>query len=217
MPKMPNTSDGFVDSIRDANSPVKLKIKDVTESRQFKRWFGNSKVINSDGTPKIVYHGTGSDFSVFDKSQQGKNYVQGEGGFFFTTSRKSAENYAKLAGEDGRGLVIEAYLSIQNPYEVTAYGDYVQAPAEKYDDHRSEYLNEAEMQGCDGIIIDGEKSSLYVVFEPNQVKSATDNIGTFDSSNPDIRYSADDRCVSAHMKKRNYAKNLMPSASGFLR
>lgn len=30
-------------------------------------------------------------------------------------------------------------------------------------------------------------------------------------------FSADDRCVSAHMKKRNYAKNLMPSASGFLR
>ena len=192
VPKMPNTSDGFVGSIRDANSPVKLKIKDVTESRQFKRWFGNSKVINSDGTPKIVYHGIGSDFSVFDKSQQGKNYVQGEGGFFFTTSRKIAENYAKLAGEDGRGLFIEAYLSIQNPYEVTAYGDYVQAPAEKYDDHRSEYLNEAEMQGCDGIIINGEKSSLYVVFDPNQVKSATDNIGTFDSSNPDIRYSADD-------------------------
>ena len=48
------------------------------------------------------------------------------------------------------------------------------------------------MQGCDGIIINGEKSSLYVVFDPNQVKSATDNIGTFDSSNPDIRYSADD-------------------------
>ncbi len=30
MPKMPDTSDGFVSSIRDANSPVKLKIKDVT-------------------------------------------------------------------------------------------------------------------------------------------------------------------------------------------
>ncbi|MDO4353664.1 MAG: hypothetical protein Q4C93_01715 [Clostridia bacterium] len=30
-------------------------------------------------------------------------------------------------------------------------------------------------------------------------------------------YSADDRCVSAHMKKSDYAKNLMPSASGFLR
>lgn len=39
MPKMPNTSDGFASSIRDVNSPVKLKIKDVTESQQFKHWF----------------------------------------------------------------------------------------------------------------------------------------------------------------------------------
>ena len=30
-------------------------------------------------------------------------------------------------------------------------------------------------------------------------------------------FSADDRCVSAHIKKSDYAKNLMPSASGFLR
>ncbi len=28
-------------------------------------------------------------------------------------------------------------------------------------------------------------------------------------------FSADDRCVSAHMKKSDYAKNLMPTASGF--
>lgn len=29
----------------------------------------------------------------------------------------------------------------------------------------------------------------YVVFDPEQIKSATDNVGTFDPSNPDIRYS----------------------------
>ena len=29
----------------------------------------------------------------------------------------------------------------------------------------------------------------YVVLSSNQIKSATDNIGTFDSNNPDIRYS----------------------------
>lgn len=59
----------------------------------------SSKVVNPDGTPMVVYHGTGSDFNTFDKSRQGENYVQGEGGFFFTSSRRSAENYAKLAGE----------------------------------------------------------------------------------------------------------------------
>lgn len=198
MPKVPQSSpDGFVHSIREAGSPVNPKLENVTQTQQFKRWFGDwqnhpenaSKVVNEDGTPKVVYHGTGSDFNAFDPLRQGENYPQGEGGFFFTTSRKSAENYAALHDKDGKGRVVEAYLSIRNPYEVTAYGDYVQAPAEKYDDHRSEYLNEAERQGCDGIIVKGEKSTLYVVFDPTQIKSATDNIGTFDRENPDIRYS----------------------------
>ena len=31
-------------------------------------------------------------------------------------------------------------------------------------------------------------ANVYVVTNPNQIKSATDNIGTFDSNNPDIRY-----------------------------
>lgn len=198
MPKVPQSSpDGFIHSIREAGSPVNPKLENVTQTQQFKRWFGDwqnhpenaSKVVNEDGTPKVVYHGTGRDFNAFDPLRQGENYPQGEGGFFFTTSRKSAENYAALHDKEGKGRVVEAYLSIRNPYEVTAYGDYVQAPAEKYDDHRSEYLNEAERQGCDGIIVKGEKSTLYVVFDPTQIKSATDNIGTFDPENPDIRYS----------------------------
>ena len=67
MPNNLNTlSDGYVHSIRENNSPVKPKMQNVTESQQFKRWFGDwqrhpdtaSKVVNPDGTPKIVYHGT---------------------------------------------------------------------------------------------------------------------------------------------------------------
>lgn len=56
--------DGYIASIRDAGSPVKPKMKNVTESVQFKRWFGNwienpekaSKIVNADGSPKIVYY-----------------------------------------------------------------------------------------------------------------------------------------------------------------
>lgn len=183
---------------------TKFSLKDTanesdsqTKSKAFKEWFGDwendpenaSKVVNEDGTPKVVYHGTGSDFNIFDKSQQGKNYYQGKGGFFFTTNKRSAENYGIISSEDKNGRVVEAYLSIQKPYEVTSYGDYVQAPAEMYDDHREEYLSEAEIQECDGIIVHGELSTMYVVFEPSQIKSATDNIGLFDKKNPDIRYS----------------------------
>ena len=71
MPKMPGTHDGgFVRSLTDTASPVKLKISSVTQSQQFKRWFGDwqndpahaSKVVNADGTPKVVYHQTDADF-----------------------------------------------------------------------------------------------------------------------------------------------------------
>ena len=65
MPKMSaRARSGYIASIRDAGSPVKPKMKNVTESVQFKRWFGNwienpekaSKIVNADGSPKIVYY-----------------------------------------------------------------------------------------------------------------------------------------------------------------
>ena len=54
--------DGYIASIRDAGSPVKPKLKNVTESVQFKRWFGNwignpekaSKIVNADGSLEIL-------------------------------------------------------------------------------------------------------------------------------------------------------------------
>jgi hypothetical protein len=38
-----------------------------TTSPQFKKWFGNSKVVDENGKPKVVYHGTDKpDFDIFD-------------------------------------------------------------------------------------------------------------------------------------------------------
>ena len=50
----------------------------------------------------------------------------------------------------------------------------------------------------DGVIVNndvgsfGRSTKTYIAFENTQVKSATDNIGTFDGENPDIRYAIDD-------------------------
>ena len=47
----------------------------------FNNFFKDSKVTNSDGTPKIVYHGTSADFNVFNKEKSnGGNYGRG---FYF--------------------------------------------------------------------------------------------------------------------------------------
>ena len=44
-----------------------------TETKQFKRWFGDSKVVDRDGEPLVVYHATDAEFTVFDRDKLGKN------------------------------------------------------------------------------------------------------------------------------------------------
>ena len=38
----------------------------VTESPHFKKWFGNSKVVDKDGKPLRAFHGTSKDFFAFN-------------------------------------------------------------------------------------------------------------------------------------------------------
>lgn len=188
MPKMPDTDNGFVASIRDEGSTVKPKLKNVTQSQQFKRWFGDwknhpenaSKVVNEDGTPKVVYHGTNAEFNTFQ---------QENGAYFFSESRDYAES---MADERRGNRIIEAYLKMKNPYTV-------KLPPEQFTDNFAEapVIRYAKEHGHDGVIFeyDGSKEDLaydkfYVVFDSAQIKSATDNIGTFDKTNPDIRFSA---------------------------
>ena len=213
MPKVSSISDGFVASIRDNGSPVKLKINNVTESQQFKRWFGNSKVVNDDGTPRVVYHGTSGDFNIFDKAKIGKyteravynpqtkkyENVKDEG-FFFTTDERLAQEHAEgAAAENGNksgGRIIEAYLSIKKPLNVEVDEWYARkkfySAQDWYDYHAREILEDYHKGDYDGIIVKNPVYTddlLYVVSDSSQVKSAADNIGTFDSSNPGIRYS----------------------------
>jgi len=52
--------------IRPFPEKVNMQVDDVTKSLQFTRWFGDwqnspekaSKIVNADGTPKIMYHGS---------------------------------------------------------------------------------------------------------------------------------------------------------------
>ncbi len=190
MPKMPDTDNGFVASIRDAGSTVKPRLNNVTQSQQFKRWFGDwknhpesaSKVVNADGTPKVVYHGTNAEFNTFQ---------QENGAYFFSESRDYAES---MADERRGNRIIEAYLKMKNPYTV-------KLSPEQFTDNIAEapFIRYAKEHGRDGVIFeyDGSKEDLaydkfYVVFDSTQIKSATDNIGTFDKTNPDIRYSSQD-------------------------
>jgi len=42
---------------------------------EFKQWFGNSKVVDERGNPKVMYHGTSSDITEFRPKQAGAIFV----------------------------------------------------------------------------------------------------------------------------------------------
>ena len=49
----------MLENVKQADNPdVYVKEpKDQIQTKEFKQWFGNSKVVNADGTPKVMYHG----------------------------------------------------------------------------------------------------------------------------------------------------------------
>ena len=59
------------------------------ETEPFKQWFGDSKIVNPDGSPKVMYHGTSANFSTF-KPKQAKSV-------FVTEDPKFAEDFASLS------------------------------------------------------------------------------------------------------------------------
>ena len=103
--------DGLVHSLSDPMSPVKTTLADITETRQFKRFFGDwqsnpkkaSKVVDKNGRPLVVYHGTGEDFSELRKDKLGSR----ESAFFFTSNKKSAMEY-------GADVIMPVYLKKSN-------------------------------------------------------------------------------------------------------
>jgi len=159
-----------------------------TDTPAFKAWFGDSKVVDADGKPLVVYHGTTADFNKFDPAKRGSvtGVADAKEGFFFAASGKAASEFTWKSGEM-TGNVMPVYLSMQNPMRVRLPGEW--APR-KYD----KALADAKAAGHDGLIVEGATTlgtpgDYYIAFRPEQIKSATGNNGNFDGSNPDIRYS----------------------------
>jgi hypothetical protein len=61
------------------------------ESPEFKRWFGDSKIVNEDGTPRVMYHGTARDITEFRPKQANAIYVTPKPGFAESFSYASSE------------------------------------------------------------------------------------------------------------------------------
>ena len=173
----------------------------------FKNWFGDwekdpqnaSKVVDENGEPRVVYHGTYGDFTVFDKAMIGSatDYGIWGRGFYFTNMENTPYGNKKLA----------LFLNIRNPFIFNDYksaeeiGDYLNIwDGNFHEDDRfgifrpyaagaAQIADSAQERGHDGLMVVLGKWTEYIAFEPNQIKSATDNRGTFDPKNPDITFS----------------------------
>jgi bacterioferritin (cytochrome b1) len=175
----------------------------LVRTPEFKAWFGDwendpqnaSKVVDENGEPLVVYHGTDAKFNVFDINRS-------KYGFFFTNSYDLALTYDKN--------VYQFFLNIRKPrkkdFKGANYdGDYQLKDYSirniGYDtktfasiSHPNLGYNGAIMKNVMDIGEGGwnenlKPSNIYVVFEPNQIKLADGTNKTFDMNNPDIRYA----------------------------
>lgn len=67
------------------------KFKDEETARNFTEWFGDSKVVDEDGNPLVVYHGTSESFEEFDTSislTEGRDRAA-----FFSDSSEVSDTY----------------------------------------------------------------------------------------------------------------------------
>lgn len=139
-------------------------------SQAFKAWFGASVVVDAQGAPLVLFHGTevAEDFTVFRAGVGG--------GSWFADCADTAGKFANWGG----GRVMPVYLRITNP--LIAQTTNRKGP--------SRLAMQAKKAGHDGLILTSEDyppgMKAYVVFNPAQIKSAIGNCGAFDPTNPSI-------------------------------
>lgn len=145
------------------------------DTPEFQNWFQGSKVVDENGAPRRVFHGTSKDrdFSTFKV---------GERGAWFTTDPKQASNYAnendsvtsrfdpasgRYASVNQAARVIPAYLSLKNPYKMTEADNNAHQVAPNYQRHQAAHFRKLKTAGHDGVDFgDG----TYVAFHPHQIK-----------------------------------------------
>ena len=171
--KAPRDSQGRL--LAPNRKPSNLTEKQYAQVRTkaFKEWFGDwendpanaSKVVDENGEPMVMIHNTTANpFYVFNTEKS-----LGKASYF--ANALAIEN-GEVGGFVKGNTNISTFLNIRNPYESIEFTDF----------------DDAREKGYDGAIISGDGMMVAAAFSPNQIKSATDNIGTFDTNNPDIRY-----------------------------
>lgn len=202
-------------TVYNSNGDRIAKSKEALEN--FYRWFGDSKVVDEQGRPKVMYHGTPN--AIYDTLRAGT---------YFTDNKAYAEVYKSQGAssisykkEAVKPDVYAVYIKMEKPfdtrnkearddfykyyYQQMGMGtDLQESGLPDWNDGRDllEFITEYHPElGYDGILLDeggvggyGEdvksRGISYVNISPNQIKS-TSNRGTY-SGSENIYYQEDD-------------------------
>lgn len=175
----------------------------------FWKWFKDSAVVDRDGQPLVVYHGTRRKFNEFKRTSDS------DFGFHFGSidqAESRLERTRKLAG-GGPEYIMPVYLSIQNPLKTADPGDWHNAynawmtlnkatkgalgdefefehmlkwKPERRLDHLTGQL---EFLGYDGVVYRNRhegRGESWIALRPSQIKSV-ENDGSFGADDPNIK------------------------------
>lgn len=195
------------------------KVSNLTEkqyaqvrTKAFKNWFGDwennpneaSKVIDENGEPLVAYHGGQKGINVFLNRDENINYentkhqgyrAKDRVGIYFSQYKDVAKNYASNYNKKDREIY-EVFLNIKHPINQNIFDSRINTFLNLFRTNENKKLTpdlvhrfqlDTILKNHDGI--NHSNGTEFVVFNSNQIKSATDNIGTFDPNNNDIRYS----------------------------
>ena len=167
----------------------------------FYAWFGDSKVVDAEGRPRVMYHGTAiGDIAKFSGIRDG---IAGH----FAFSPKYAAGYAASAAERERDIgdelskdageqIYPVYLRAENIFDPRKRNRRAKAGLDEvaldYMDLEA-HVDEMVAAGFDAYLDfepwHGNKPIGIAVFSPTQIKSATGNRGTWSPTDPDIRHN----------------------------
>ena len=183
--------------------------RERTDKPEFRRWFGNSRIVDENGEPLVVYHQTKGDFSTFIP---GGSDPKLSGPAIWARPDPSKMMSGHNTGTNRKGkfqpgsLDMPLYVRIENALGSSdanwreVYGQFKDKGNSPWT-LTQEFVAELKQAGYDGIMHFDKSGELQEIaaFDPTQVKSAIGNSGAFDPANPDITKSEDrdDRATSA--------------------
>lgn len=119
-------------------------------------WFGDSKVVNDDGSPKVVYHGTTHSFDKF-KSSKNPNFIYG--GIYFTSSPEDADKHYTGNGGDTKERVrkqMDKFLKMSPKKVGEMIGGLSKQPRKSYNGYHYELVDHLKIEDLAKKMVNGE-------------------------------------------------------------